>query len=476
MELFFEELREFVGRTHPIFVHLPIGMLVVAFFMALFGRREALQPLRPAIPFVLLLGSIAAVLAALTGFLLSRRGGYDVQTLDFHQWLGIAVAAVSILLYSLYRNGAKDGGLKRYRFGVFSILMVLVGLTGHFGGTLTHGAGYFTDALPSGVKNFLGYKAADIELAPIENVQEALVYEAIVAPILQQRCQSCHGERKKEGGLALHTREAILQGGDGGQVLLAGKMVESELYARLVLPEGHEGRMPPKGRTPITGDQIKLIGWWIAQGASFSGKVNALQQSAEIKQVLTNLEKGSSDGAISEFASLPEAPALPEDLVNKLQSKGIKVLPIDATNNYVAINAINYPEFSAADMADLLPLKAHIVQLKLGRTAIKDEDLTSVAMMPHLRKLHLEHTQISDVGLKHLEKCTALSYVNLFGTAVSDVGLAHLAQVKPLKTVYAYQTKVTAEGIAALRKKKITTLVDSGKYQLPALASDTTHF
>lgn len=86
-----------------------------------------------------------------------------------------------------------------------------------------------------------------MELAPIENVQEALVYEAIVAPILKQRCQSCHGERKKEGGLALHSKGAILTGGDGGKVLLAGKMTESELYARLVLPEGHEGRMPPKG-------------------------------------------------------------------------------------------------------------------------------------------------------------------------------------------------------------------------------------
>lgn len=272
-----------------------------------------------------------------------------------------------------------------------------------------------------------------MELAPIENVQEALVYEAIVAPILKQRCQSCHGERKKEGGLALHSKGAILTGGDGGKVLLAGKMTESELYARLVLPEGHEGRMPPKGRTPISGDQIKLIGWWIAQGASFSGKVSTMQQPAEMKQVLANLEKGKAAELTMEYAELPEAPTLPEDLVKSLQARGIKVLPVAANSNYVVINAINYPEFSAKDMTDLLHIKEHIVQLKLGKTAIKDQDLASMTKMPYLRKLHLEHTKISDEGLKQLKSSPSLAYINLFATNISDAGLDYLAEIKSLK-------------------------------------------
>src|SRR5262249_6815374 len=34
-----------------------------------------------------------------------------------------------------------------------------------------------------------------------------------VLPVLLRRCTVCHGLRQQEGGLALHTRSAILRGG-----------------------------------------------------------------------------------------------------------------------------------------------------------------------------------------------------------------------------------------------------------------------
>lgn len=475
MELFFEELREFIGRWHPLLVHLPIGMLVVAFFMAVLAERQKYSFLALAVPVVLLCGAVAAVFAGITGYLLSLRGGYEEEILDFHQWLGIALGVISLLLYVLYRR--KSSGKepvcksKYYRLGVFVVLMLLIGFTGHFGGTLTHGKGYFSDALPTAVKQLVGQEERTEEIVRLDNVQEAVLYSDVIAPILKQRCQSCHGTKKKEGELVLHNQEGIAKGGEGGVVLLPGKMVESELYARLVLPEGHKKRMPPKGRKPITADQIKLIGWWIAEGASFDKKVSQINQSAEIKTLLAKLEEDNIEQA--EYADLPEAKALPEDIINKIQAKGIKVIPISADSRYVAINAVNYPEFSDKDMEELLQLKDHIIQLKLAKTAISDASMENVAKIPNLRKLHIEHSKVSDGGLERLKGTGSLRYINLFGTAVTDQGLQHLAQIKSLKQIYAYQTKITAKGVNELKASNVDLYVDSGAYALPFLSSDT---
>ncbi|WP_245800938.1 c-type cytochrome domain-containing protein [Sphingobacterium nematocida] len=470
MGQFFEELGEFIGRAHPLLVHLPIGMLVVAFFMAVLAKREKYKEIHVAIPVVLFFGSMAAILASIAGYLLSLRGGYEQQTLDFHQWLGIAVAVISVSVYWMYRKKWS------YRFLVFSLLFLLIGATGHFGGTLTHGEGYFKEAIPTVIKDMLGLKSEEFQMAKIENVQEAALYQEIIAPILMQRCASCHGERKKEGGLAIHSQEFLLKGGDGGVVLKPGKMPESELYARLVLPVGHEKRMPPKGRTPITAEQIKLIGWWITEGASFTKKVNQTNQSPEIKTLLAQLEEGGNEAEQLEYADLPEGNDLPEEFVRNLQAKGIKVLPVAVNSPYVAINAINYPEFSDKDLEDLLQIKDNIVQLKLARTAVSDAAMASVVKMPYLRKLHLEHTKLSDEGLHVLKGSKSLRYINLFGTAISDQGLTHLGQLQGLKQIYAYQTKVTAKGVEGLKALDVELYVDSGKYQLPFLNSDTVKY
>jgi hypothetical protein len=50
-----------------------------------------------------------------------------------------------------------------------------------------------------------------------------------------------------------------------------------------------------KGRTPITADQIKLIAWWIDQGANFDKKVHEIPQTEEIAHLLKKLETGEKE-------------------------------------------------------------------------------------------------------------------------------------------------------------------------------------
>lgn len=473
--IFLEELGSFIGRFHPILVHLPIGMLVIAFMMALAEKLNKNANYNQAIRFSLLLGSIAAVFAGITGYLLSRNGGYEADVLDFHQWLGIAVSVFSLFTYWLYKTDGKSSSrfnkIRSQKFVLLLVIVLLIGFTGHYGGTLTHGKGYIKDAVPTNIKAFLGIKAEEEEIAVLENVQEAQVYQEVIHPILKARCQSCHGEKKKEGGFALHSQENLLKGGDSGSLLSKGSKEKSELYARLILPEGHEDRMPPKGRTPITENQIKLIAWWIDSGLDFEKKVKEISQSEEIAGILKKLESADDEGDVEMlYANLPEAPSLPENKINAWQAKGIKIMPISENNNYVVINAINYPELSDKDIDELMEIKDNIVQLKLGHTDITDNSLVKIASLPNLIRLHLEYSQITDKGLENLSDAKQLNYVNLVGTKITESGLSHLEGIKSLQHIYAFQTG------GKFDSQKSNSKIDTGNYTLPFLESDTVKY
>lgn len=92
--------------------------------------------------------------------------------------------------------------------------------------------------------------------------QDAEFFEKRVRPVLVTRCLSCHGAQQQEGGLRLDSRDAILQGGDGGVVVVAGLPAES----RLVQAVRREGdlAMPPKAALPP--HEVAVIERWVAAG------------------------------------------------------------------------------------------------------------------------------------------------------------------------------------------------------------------
>lgn len=130
---------EFIGRFHPVLVHLPIGILLLAFLFEVLGRRERWTTLQPAVPFILMLGAVAAGFSCITGWLLSRSGEYESDLVNRHQWLGIGVAIISFSAYWLK--------IKRFsKAYTLASLLLMPGilLTGHWGMSLTHGESYLT--------------------------------------------------------------------------------------------------------------------------------------------------------------------------------------------------------------------------------------------------------------------------------------------------------------------------------------------
>lgn len=464
----------FFGHFHPLIVHLPIGFLLIAGILELGRRLSKINISDSAISAILFWSAVSATVACVFGYLLSLGGGYDTEILEEHQWQGIGVAAFAWVAWVMKSDRFGDriplASLLYAPALVVSILLLLI--AGHHGGSLTHGSDYLTQYTPEPFRTLAGIpprKETVVAIKPIADVNQALVYEQVVNPILEARCVQCHNAEKSKGDLRFDTAEMFRKGGEGGPVFVAGKGLDSEMIKRCLLPLEDDDHMPPKGKTQLTDSQVAILTWWIDQGASFDKKVADLKVTDAVKPALAQLGGGAagreqSDGlaGVASTQNMEPAPE-PEVLKMKVASAdpkaleavrktGLLVIPLSKEQNQLEVSAVNAKTFSDADAATLPALSGQLVWLKLSNTAVGDAALTQIAKLKNLHKLHLEQTKITDAGLSNLKGLQNLAYLNLYGTAISDAGLAELTGLKNLRTVYLWQTKVTPAGIDQLKK------------------------
>jgi uncharacterized membrane protein/mono/diheme cytochrome c family protein len=461
--MFLLSLIDFISRLHPVLVHLPIGILVMACLFQWLSISNRYVFLQPAIPVALFWGMLGAVVSCITGYLLSQSGDYDPVLTSRHQWFGIAVAIFSLLLYLLHKLSIGEV-LARW---LSLVLIILISITGHLGGTLTHGEGYLTAGLSDGSNTKESIK-------PIANVQEALAYKDLVQPILQSKCYSCHGATKQKGKLRLDSEELIMKGGEDGKVLVGGKADESELIKRIFLPIGDEDHMPPKAKPQLTENEVLLLHWWVNSGADFKKKVSELEQPEKILPVLASLQTGGKQSQ-----SLTDVPSDPvekadDEVVNKLRQAGVVVVPVAQNSNYLVANFVTTNSTHDSIMQLLSSLKKQLVWLKLTNRAVGDSAMPHVAACTSLTRLYLNNSAITDRGLEKLNTLTKLQLLNLVGTKVTANGVLHLKGLSGLKQLYLYHTEVKSNEWMELQKTFPTVLLDSGRYEVPTLASDTT--
>lgn len=89
-----------------------------------------------------------------------------------------------------------------------------------------------------------------------------------VKPILNNKCISCHGGVKKQGGLSfLFEEEAFAQLESGKFGIVKGKPQESEMIIRLTAKDV-EDRMPYE-EPPLTKEEIDILTQWVKEGAKW---------------------------------------------------------------------------------------------------------------------------------------------------------------------------------------------------------------
>ena len=106
--------------------------------------------------------------------------------------------------------------------------------------------------------------AAPLPGADIEGID---YFERHVRPVLAAQCYACHSAQAPQiqAGLRLDSREALLQGGTNGPVLVPGDPDSSRLVQ--VLRHTGDIRMPPGGA--LGEEQIDRIAAWVRMGAPY---------------------------------------------------------------------------------------------------------------------------------------------------------------------------------------------------------------
>jgi len=427
-----------VGRLHPLILHLPIGLLVALAGVELVRRLRGRSEPDASRGVLVALLAISTFFAALTGWLLHESDDYG-DPVELHEWLGIALMVVAMIVAVAHRRGSP-------RFGAWLVLaLLLVVPTAHFGASLTHGSDFL----------FEPWRASDTTVA-VADLDDPF---AAAEPFFATYCTRCHGESKQKGGLALHDFASLMAGGDDGLVVIAGDPTASRLIERMHLPLDDDDHMPPEGKRQPTADEQAALAEWIAGlgGAVDPSVARRLAGAARDAFDPQSTDAGSSSEPDSTLASTTTpvvAPVLDHALVREatlaLRERLVHVTPIAQDSELLLV------DYGAAHLApgglsaELEPLRDWIADLDLSAHALTAEDLEFVAQLPRLGRLDLRNLPGADYDISALSKAIRVETLNLSGTTLSTGACDALAAMSSLGTVFVWQTGLAEQALREL--------------------------
>ena len=373
---------QWIGKFHPLALHFPIvfGFLISIYFLFFQNRRISTVTEK----LLLAINAIFATVVALFGLLLSLHNGYDADAILWHKWGGIAVALLSwLFIYML--------NLKVIYKKILAILflIILVGST-HKGAQITHGV------------NALSFpKAVNPETDNKLTADTATVYQLAIAPILNQKCVSCHGIEKTKGDLQLHNPESILSGGESGDVINDGILLKS-----IHLPQEDENHMPPDGKLQLTAEEKAILRLWVKTGGNFTLRLNELTESDSLFLLVNKYQ-----AAVNQKTSLNfNLPGLEE-----FNSNYCSVNYLFNGSDEVEVNFFQGTNYNRENLKKLEKIKASIVSLNMQGMPLTKEDLDIIVQFSNLQKVNLNSTGLEISLLESLKTFTKLKSVSISG-------------------------------------------------------------
>ena len=469
-------LMQTVGRSHPLLVHFPVALLVVAAASELGGlwRRspEVGAMARGLVWFAL----PATFAAAFAGWTMSERDPVSramASTLEWHRWTGVGVLALTVLCVLLrQKTSAFRGALFCGAIGV--------GVTGHLGGTMSWGDGYLLEPIQSWRAANARTEPAPESVAGLENTPAVPVRPAAgvllggpssldvseetkprlkdpeaestpikmefvkdIQPILERYCVECHGPRKKKGGLRLEPIDAAFPTGDEDfWTMLPGDGESSLLVQRMLLPRDDDEAMPPKGDA-VPADEIQKVITWINAGAHGPGLEH-------IKRAATKAVDERRLDPLGVLEPTEAEQALIDTAVAALRDRGVVVQAVAQRHYGLEVNLSLLRPAASDEHLDLLRgLEPVLVRLDLSRTAVTDEGFAQVAALPELRDLRLGGTQLGDAIAPVLKQSPKLTRLNLYGTKCSEALLPTLSNLESLERLHIWGSKISGDSAIA---------------------------
>ncbi|UZR97422.1 DUF1592 domain-containing protein [Chondrinema litorale] len=297
---------DFIGRFHPLFVHIPIGVLLGLFLLEFLNLLRPSLQLKPACNILLWFAIISAVPTIIAGKFLAVSGGYGSQTLVIHKWFGLFTVILSIWLLVL-RQQTKASSLSKFTNYHKALLLnvFILGLTGHYGGSLTHGTNYLTESLPPELKSLFGddpYELDGIvamEASLVDQTLNSYDFAKDIEPITKTYCISCHNEEKQKGGLRLDNIDPDL---------VYGKDAETW---RAMLNMINTGEMPPKEEDQLKDEERTVLVDWITASIHYAVEVKKSEETGVIRRLTRNQYTNSLNKILN--VSIRFGDVLPED-------------------------------------------------------------------------------------------------------------------------------------------------------------------
>lgn len=448
-----------IGRFHPLILHFPIVLIILALILEVLRRRNILRA-DYVITIILVAAVASALIAVVSGFLLYSSGDYTGRLLQQHFWIGVITGAcilITTAFYFLYRNASRW-----YPFYFVMLLLsnVAVGYASHLGGSLTHGEDYLTEYFPLIVSK---------TKTPEKPEAEMLLFEDMIHPVFEAKCASCHNDSRAKGEFSMASFQSMLKGGESGHPgIVPGNADSSELYKRLILPEGDNDRMPPEGKTPLTSSETSLIKFWIQSGAKMETRVQEVRSDTLVNSAIANVlpdlnryRRRLQIAALKDKQLKGELDTLARELNVSIHRDST------ADENYFTLS-MKFPpvRFTGDQFRELAPYGDVFSKMSLVSSGIQDEGLYHIGHMTNLQALYLQKTNIDGSGLIHLRNLDKLEILNLSYTKIDDKAALDLLKIPNLKEVYLFQTKTSTDVIRALQQYKpgLRILMEEGPY------------
>lgn len=419
-----------LGRFHPLVLHFPIVLLLIAAVLGLLGKK---------VPDLLLgLAVISALITAITGFFLGTGIDPKGDLVLWHQWMGVGLAILSVAWYWI----ETDHPQRVYPIRAIQVVMiVLVGFTGHYGGMLTHG------------EDFLDFPKSHAMGKIPEN---PLIYKDIVHRVLDINCIGCHNPNKKKGELLMTGIDELLVGGENGAAIVRGEPANSELVRRLRLPRENEEHMPPEGKKPLSENEIQILERWIALGASDTLRLNHLDNDEPLLNLVKTIMVPKKSDKWESF------PILADSTLQNLNGDYRTVKRISANTHALNVSVFSPPEYDPELILALGRVAENIVELDLSGLPLGEREMEMVGMCKNLEWLELDRTRITDAQFAKLKGLSNLSVLKVYATGITEASLPVLKNFNGLHSLYLWDTPLSNIKNGALKDALPNVHIDRG--------------
>lgn len=488
---FLDRLIQFGGRLHPMLVHFPIALIVVAGVIELIRIRKPPTPGADPVFYCLLFGALGAIVSAATGWVLAEDFSSESRTLFFHRWLGVGVAglaSVTWFLSLLARSGERGWARATYRLGL-ALSIVLVSIGGHLGGVLVHGENYLWEVFERPEKKSepttpevgttdesSGDPARETtddpsvtpsppELGP-EDLKRAF-FVTQVWPIFESQCVECHGPTKSKGRLRLDREDSLFPDNPRRQKVVRGKPDDSDLYHVITYDADDPDRMPPPEEgPPLTPEQVEAIRIWIEDGAHWGDPADPRLRTGSTSPRRTTPESAEPTPTIGDEAAPPtdSTAATPTELprsltprarsaIESIVARGGHAQRIAADTSDTEVNlSVLGSRATDDDLALLAGLEPHLTWLRLARTSVTDSGVGKLAGFTRLVRLDLGQTAVGDDAVQALSTLRELEVLNLHSTQVTEAGVERLTTLPKLTRVYLWNAPIDSAAAARLER------------------------